>query len=261
MLIIVRAKGTKKSAMKLFEMLKPGVVITDALTFNKGLYGFLSERDVVINWGCSKLKTRNYHILNRPEAVSLAINKHEAYVCLCNNHINTPAMTNSKEIAGIWFEEDDDPVFCRTLIKSSRGRGIVIAHSPDELVDAPLYTAWLPNTHEFRVHVFNGEVIDYVQKKKKRDVEADLYIRNHDRGWVFAHDNIIVRKKIKELAVNAVEALGLHFGAVDVLAKLDPPVNGKWQLVNSAVCEVNTAPGLSNTATLAAYVEAFNFYR
>jgi glutathione synthase/RimK-type ligase-like ATP-grasp enzyme len=226
------------------------------------LYRFLHEGDTVINWGCSKLNPGNYHILNRPEAVNNAIDKLITLETLEEADIDVPLSTTHKETASKWLNLGHyTEIYCRTLTKSKKGNGIVIARTEEEIVPARLYTAGFPTTHEFRVHVFKGEAIDYVQKKKRRDADADLMIRNHDRGWIFAHENIIVRKKIKELAVNAVEALGLHFGAVDVLAKFDPPVNGKWQLQSAVVCEVNTAPGLSNTKTLEAYVNWFNNYR
>jgi glutathione synthase/RimK-type ligase-like ATP-grasp enzyme len=262
MLFIARARGVGKSARTLFENLKPGIILTTCKTFNKGLYGFLHEGDTVINWGCSKLNPGNYHLLNKPEAVRCAIDKVSTLKTLAEANIAVPYFsTNQYDILIDLLHGNFEAIYCRTLIRSKKGNGIVIARTPEELVPAKLYTRAFPTTHEFRVHVFMGEAIDYVQKKKRRNADADLMIRNHDRGWVFAHDNIIVRKKIKELAVNAVEALGLHFGAVDVLARFNPPVNGKWQLQEAVVCEVNTAPGLSNTKTLEAYVNCFNNYK
>jgi hypothetical protein len=66
------------------------------------------------------------------------------------------------------------------------------------------------------------------------------------------------RAEIEKVAVAAVVALGLDFGAVDILAKYP-----KGDLTRSpvlAVCEVNTAPGLANETTLQAYTKAITDY-
>ena len=262
-MIIVRAKGTKATALKLAVKLDPEgehqapKIFVGLPSEFKRVARYFKEDEVVLNWGSSnKLPWKN--IINRPHAVSRAVLKNLTYIILKNADITVPEFTEVKELAKEWTKST--AVYCRTIANGARGKGIVIATDEDEVVDAPLYTKYWTNTHEFRVHVFLGEVIDYVQKKKKRNADVDLMIKNHNRGWVFAHEDIIVRKKIKEIAVNAVEALDLHFGAVDVLAWFEPPKNGKWQFVDAAVCEVNTAPGLSNSKTLDAYVSALSNY-
>jgi len=51
--------------------------------------------------------------------------------------------------------------------------------------------------------------------------------------------------------------LNLHFGAVDVLAILNPPSeSGTRALKSFVICEVNTGPGLENTVTIEAYKNA-----
>jgi glutathione synthase/RimK-type ligase-like ATP-grasp enzyme len=122
------------------------------------------------------------------------------------------------------------------MTRASGGKGIVLATSLRSIVNAPLYTKQLAIKGEYRVHVFNGEVIDY-QKKRKReeaiengDIAED--IRNINNGWVYS--------------IRATRALGLNFGAVDIIRDINR---------RSYILEVNTAPGLEGL-TLVNYTNA-----
>lgn len=212
----------------------------------------------VINWGHSTppLHLGN-HVLNKPEAIVRASNKLTALQIIQDAGISVPLHTSSQEIAEDWFSQDDKTiVFCRTLLRSSGGKGIVIARSPAELVHAPLYTKRVPKKDEFRVHVFRGEIIDIVEKRLRNGLanneNRNKYVRNHDNGWVFAHDNVVCPDEVKEVAVKAVDVLGLDFGAVDI------GVSAKGKIY---VFEVNTAPGLENQQTITSYVTAFKNYK
>lgn len=213
---------------------------------------------VVINWGHTNPPIYlGVNILNKPEAIANATNKLTALIMMYNNAISVPLHTSSREIAEQWFRDDEKTVvFCRTLLRSSGGKGIIIAKSAAELVRAPLYTKRVPKKDEFRVHVFNGEVIDVVEKRLRRglanEVNRNSYVRNHDNGWVFAHDNVVCPDEVKALAIKAVNVLGLNFGAVDI------GVSAKGQ---AYVFEVNTAPGLENQQTITSYVNAFKNYK
>ena len=119
------------------------------------------------------------------------------------------------------------------------------------VVDAPLYTKYVKKADEYRVHVFGGEVLDVQQKRKRQEVpndEVDYQIRNLAGGWVFCRDNIDCPSSVRELAVGAVRALGLDFGAVDIGFNRHNGVG--------YVFEVNTAPGVEGS-TLDKYYAAF----
>ena len=78
-----------------------------------------------------------------------------------------------------------------------------------------LYVKYIKKKAEYRIHVFNGKIIDIQQKRKRHEaIEINFQIRSHNNGWV----------------------LGLDFGAVDIIW------NEKQQ--QGYVLEVNTAPGL-----------------
>ncbi len=141
-------------------------------------------------------------------------------------------------------------LFARTLVNSTNGRGIVefdrdVAVYPR----APLYTEYIPKKAEYRFHVFNGEVIDIQQKKKKRgfENERDTRIRNLANGYIYCRDGVNPPAGAADLAVRAVEACGYLYGAVDLI------YNERRN--QSYVLEVNSRPGLMGT-TLEKYADA-----
>ena len=112
----------------------------------------------------------------------------------------------------------------------------------------PLYVKYVKKRAEYRVHVFSGVAVDVQQKRKRNDTETDSRIRSFNNGWVYCRDNINpYNAAILDQSIAAVEALGLDFGAVDVIW------NDHYQ--RAYVLEVNTAPGLIGT-TLTTYTDA-----
>jgi hypothetical protein len=119
-----------------------------------------------------------------------------------------------------------------------------------------LYVKYIPKLREFRAHVAFGHVIFLQEKKRKTENEQtddQKLIRNHDNGWVFCINDIQLtdaeRTSINAEAVKATTALGLDFGAVDlILGKKD---NLPY------ILEVNTAPGLESPGLIEAYKNAF----
>jgi len=109
---------------------------------------------------------------------------------------------------------------------------------------------------EYRVHVFNGEIVKIQRKKPKLDeegdeIEPDSHLcKSHDNGWRFSICDISrVHEDIKRQALKAVEAIGYDFGAVDILRLPDED--------KSYVLEVNSGMGLDN-AGLELYTELVN---
>ena len=211
---------------------------------------FKNPQELILNWGNSSLTKRSWfdeqQFINSPLAVATAINKLQAFKTL-EGHCPLPPFTESRAEASWWLP---GAVVCRTVLNGHSGNGIVIAETEEQLVDAPLYTKYIKKEHEYRLHVFNGKVF-HVQKKARSKAVADenvnWKIRNHGNGFIYAHVGVDVEDATKQIAVNAVAALGLDFGAVDMMVTKA----GVWY-----VLEVNTACGLENT-TLEKYVEQF----
>lgn len=165
------------------------------------------------------------------------------------HNVASPAFTTDpKSVSSL----DAKTVFARTLVNSTSGKGIVEFNVEDTPIppQAPLYTAYIPKKAEYRVHVFNGQVIDVQQKKKKRGFNAedrDTRIRNLENGYVYTRENIEEPADLRGLAVQAVTAVGYQYGAVDIIYN---------QKQNKCFClEVNSRPGLMGT-TLQKYVNA-----
>jgi glutathione synthase/RimK-type ligase-like ATP-grasp enzyme len=207
---------------------------------------------VVINWGASSLpvEVSKSVVLNTPEAVSRACNKIEFFNCLAYTFLAVPS-TESRETANKWLE-DGHTVVARTKVDGHSGEGIVLIESTLEMVDAPLYTKYIPKKSEWRVHVARNGI--FVQRKMRNlavpDEHINWRIRNRDGGFIFANKNIgEVPEDLVGAAIKTVAILGLDFGAVDLIYN--------ERLNKSFVLEVNTAPGLEGS-TLEFYREMFS---
>lgn len=244
----------------------------------------------IINWGNSRVPhwlSSTTPILNHPDIVRRASNKLDTLEYLTEAGVRTVDYTTDVSVAQDWVE-NGSKVFVRHTLTGHSGDGIEVIESDrdsheltdianqlyslgydtlGEIVeeriespmvpDAPLYTLGVTNAGEYRVHVFNGEVILYQKKSRRIDEDGNVVtpegeeadIRNLDTNWVYRTGNLRRLERIEQLAIDAIDALGLDFGAVDIIKDTEGTVY---------VLEVNSAPGLGNTETLAAYVSAFN---
>ena len=215
------------------------------------------QTDVIFNYGSrNQMITDIYNravvagtqFLNTPSSVNRAANKVNAFNALRDAGVPTVEFTTETETARDWIN-NGSTVYSRTVLNGHSGEGIHIAEDIDDFVEAPLYTKGITlQRREFRVHVMRGTVI-YVQQKKRVEGWRDLpeyseRIRNHHTGWIYATSDINPNEACISSAIAAVNALGLDFGAVDVITRHD----------HAWVLEVNTAPGLTGT-TLETYAQ------
>lgn len=217
--------------------------------------------DFIINWGNSHEpnwaseinRVPGVRVLNHWDNVALAINKKKAFPIFKAAGVSSVRFTTSPEVVKDWLE-DHHVVFARTKVKSMLGQGIVIMKNPEDLVEAPLYTRFIPNCSEYRIHVANGKVIDRQQKRRMvtgewANKEPDPFVRAEANGWTFARKDVHMPKVVEEEAIKALRALELDFGGCDVLySKKDD---------KAFILEVNTAPGIVENYGLEAYTQAF----
>tara|TARA_R100001086_G_C11848217_1_gene261058 strand:+ start:44323 stop:45105 length:783 start_codon:yes stop_codon:yes gene_type:complete len=211
---------------------------------------------VVINWGNSEVQpwADGHTVLNHPVSVARSSNKHLAFHELSRAEVSIPRYTTDIRHAQYWCD-DGYTVFCRTKLRGHSGDGIVVANDRDEVVEAPLYTRGINLKGEYRVHVFDGEVILYQKKSRRVDEDGEVivpenaseYVRNLESGWIYRTGNLKRLERVEQIALDAIEALELDFGAVDIAMDTEGDVY---------VLEVNTAPGLGNQDTLEAYTDA-----
>lgn len=210
---------------------------------------------VAINWGNSAVPQwagRVKDIINSPEIVARTTNKLSYF-----NHLHAtdpeviPRFATSREGAVELFNHGK-VVVARTVLNGHSGNGIVLCKKPEDLVDARLYTLHCRHKDEYRIHVFDGKVISEQQKRRRTDVEeVETLVRNVDNGWVFCREDLSVPDAVRDVAIIALRASGLVFGAVDVAyrAKED----------RAYALEINTAPNIVNT-TAEHYIKAFSDY-
>lgn len=215
---------------------------------------------VLINWGASAfkrdIKGKNwYSIVNSPECVAKAANKVVTLDALTAANLSVPCWAVNREDASKWLDEGAT-VVVRHKLNGHSGEGIEIVTPEDGLLpEAPLYTKYIPKTHEYRIHVFQGDAFFVQRKARKKEVPDDQVnwkVRNHANGFIYAHQDVDVPDDAKALAIAAVDALGLDFGAVDMI------YNKKQD--RFYVLEVNCAPGLEGTS-LDKYKEKLEQFR
>jgi len=203
--------------------------------------------DTIINWGTA---TAPSHIpdtatyINHPSNVNIAGNKLLALRAMQNTR--TPEYTEDDSVAEGWLA-DGEKVVIRGVLRGNSGAGITLVDNLEDSIAAPLYTKYVKKRKEYRVHVFDGEIIDYSCKMLREGSEGNNFqIRNYENGWIFGRDGVELPEDVITQSLQAVEDLGLDFGAVDV----------GFRNEEATVYEVNTSPGLQG-ATLESYLTAF----
>ena len=209
---------------------------------------------LIINWGSSKLNPdwhEVHHIWNKVPNVRIAANKLSSFEAFQTAGIEAaPAFTTSYDQAVAWTNEGK-VVVCRTQLNGHSGAGIHLAARPEDVVqNCPLFVLYKKKKREYRVHVAFGRVIDVQQKKKRSDYAGtvDFAIRNHHTGWVYCREGVELPQVAEQLAIRSVDAVGLDFGAVDIIYNEHEDAY--------YVLEINTAPGLEGQ-TVEKYAAAF----
>lgn len=222
----------------------------------------------VVNWGSSQQlpgRIRANRTLNDPLAVQVASNK-LAFFEAVGESARTPEWTSDRDRAVQWRERGDT-VVARTLLRASGGDGIVICEPGGvDIPNAPLYTKYVPKTHEYRVHIRREVASDgvgdwagviMVQRKVRRPGHEVINwkVRNLENGFIYQLEDLYppgrdsdVPPDVIEQAQRAIyQGTTLDFGAVDVM----------WHegRAKAYVLEINTAPGLEER-TAKKYAEA-----
>lgn len=209
----------------------------------------------VVNWGNSNefKELEKCNLLNKPSAIGLASNK-KTFFKTVDGKVSIPEFTTEVGQALSWLS-GKDIVVGRSVLQGSGGAGITIYRTPQELEECSsqdkikLYTKYIPKKSEWRIHVMRGKPFDIQRKSVRRGTLPNTWmVRNHCNGFIFTRSNAKeCPPDVVSEAIKAIEAVGLDFGAVDVV----------WNEYRkkSFVLEINTAPGLENT-TLASYIVA-----
>ena len=201
------------------------------------------RNDGDINWGRSRANTR----LN-PD-ISNVTNKRVMRTLFKRSGVPMPHLLSEESALATVLEGG---IVVGRPDRHSKGRGLWKCHNVTEVMRAMRGTRkkkaathfmeFINAPYEYRVHIFMGKSIRISEKA-------------HGLSGTTAHgDYITVKpthniKHVREAAKQAVKAVGLDFGAVDVLAN----ETECW------VLEVNAAPGLGGTMP-ALYARVFKQY-
>lgn len=222
-----------------------------------------SPNKLVINWGSSQCPYDGG--LNPRSLVGAFGSKLQAFQrWAVPEGPRTPEWSVDASKAFQWLA-DKKTVLARTLLTSSQGQGIIVLdgsekeYTIEDIPQAPLYVRYIPKDHEYRVHIFKGEVIDVQRKVAAKDTEVTNWkIRSHRHGFRFIRTNSegasykeAVQEDVIQQAQKAFAVSGLTFGAFDIV------YNRK--LKQAFVLECNLAPGLEGH-TIEVYRDAIKKY-
>jgi glutathione synthase/RimK-type ligase-like ATP-grasp enzyme len=223
---------------------KTGKILGTALGIRRGMGKTADQNGPLIRWG-NAVAFSAETLLQQREAISLASNKLSALRAMQAAGVRVPEF-DMVPGDGVWLGRKRHGFGGGDIIPLRDG----VCLSPrGNTTDSEFYTKYISNTREYRLHVFRGEVIR-VQGKylDYPEQHTNEFIKNYGQGFRFRAPDRRLNSDRIEAAINAVEALRLDFGAVDLLIGTDR---------QAYVLEVNTAPKCS-PLTARAYIEAIH---
>lgn len=242
---ILYSGRSSKTGRDLLEKFKP----LSTKAFRKRTDKRLST-DVVLRWGSTESfnRLRSRLELNSLEAVTNASNKLIMMEKLVAADIKTPSIlfnpTEADEETLDDFRDDNGGFFIR-------GSNMEVRYD-DEIKRGDLYVSKPVENkrREYRVHVFNGEVIA-IYEKIANDPENTRIFKAHNCHFELKNiENCKLTLADQQVCIDAVNSLGLLFGGVDVLRDKDQQI---------FISEVNSAPALNGT-NIDRYVEKITDY-
>ena len=245
-----------------------GRTIAQALGIPHGANPTDIPRDTtkVIRWGNAKpVRIPGVEFVNTARAIMLAGDK-----------LATLQKLDEEGVSHVEFSESAPAFFDQTDVWFARkrrgfgGHDIVAVNSAgcwfpgsflathnsrevqEKLNSCEFFTRWVDNRREYRIHVVNGEIVRYQRKYATETAPAthNIRVQNHKSGYIFKQPQNRLHSERTDACIAAVAALGLDFGAVDMIVDTSVGGNGITR-----VLEVNTAPSCS-PKTAEAYVNA-----
>lgn len=215
----------------------------------------------VINWGAGtgvfNADLRGARVFNTPGQIDTAVNKLDFFRAMRGKDApRVPFWTQNNDTALGWLYAGYS-VLARTKLEGMKGSGMVCMNSPVDFTTAPLYTVKVNSTHEYRVYMFNGEVLDARIKLLSNGQQGNPDNLRHEEKYEFCQLNgssTPLGRLPEDVAVQAkkcIRKIGLMTGGVDVL----------WDNnTGQAFClEINTAPYIGS-GTAKKYADAFKEY-
>jgi hypothetical protein len=224
-----------------------GRALVEALGIPGGSRPPAERPDIMIRWGSSDATMKPGRVVNKRRAVELATNKLLALQTMASAGVPTPR---------VWPADNDIrhfPVVGRRT-NHTQGRDIVLCLQSRDVglarqAGCSHFTELLPKLTEFRVHCFGDEIIKLSEKILTNTDQYNPVIWNFETGFTFRQPQIqnpLLLGRARAVGLEAVKALGLDFGAADVVVAEGGMVY---------CLEVNTGPSLQEN-TLDVYLTA-----
>jgi glutathione synthase/RimK-type ligase-like ATP-grasp enzyme len=188
--------------------------------------------DVFIRWGNAESFPVNARLeLNTRDAVTNASNKLRMLQLLKANNIPSVDFTTDPSQIVDFLDESGNCYIRDNLGVVRYGNDF---SSLDQYASRPVAN----KKREYRVHVFNSQVVAIYEKIPLSEDQPKLF-KSYNCSFKLRNPEICrLNKDGQQIAINAVNSLGLLFGGVDVIMTSSDEV---------LVCEVNSAPGLNST--------------
>lgn len=190
----------------------------------------LHGSQIALRWGTAE-RPLIPSVIQPAAAIARAGNKLAALQIMQAAGIPVPEFTTVQPINGTWLGR---------RLRGMGGQDIVV--QPEGQItygfaESDFWTKYIPNRREYRIHVVGGEVVrvqgkylDFPQQ------HSNPHIKNYSQGYRFRTPERQLHRNRIDAAKNAIAALGLDFGAVDLLVS---------ERGDPFVLEVNTAPKLA----------------
>ena len=219
----------------------------------------LRSEDFVINWGKSGdgYLIDEEQAMNKPSVLKHITHKGRFFQRM--KEIESPYMvpwtTNPRQVDH-WLAYGHT-VMARTKLTGHSGQGIVVLRDGDFIPDAPLYTLYIPQEKEYRIHFIRTNKTNVMYKTQEKRLGKDNLqrkhpdeIQNHSNGYIYVINDVdwIPEARWQNIKgeIDAVFS-DVDFGAVDLLRGID----GRYYIL-----EVNAAPGLKSPTLKAFYTDA-----
>jgi hypothetical protein len=218
---------------------------------------FIKQASKIIRWGYYEPLPTSVPQINTAASIKKASGKFGALQTLRANGIPVPDHVLASKVDHTFWEKHEGLWLGRRFTHTG-GKDVIFS---DEIWDEDVvdyYTKYIKPHREWRVHVFNSKLL-FAQRKvwcgEGEKTKAQSIVRNYDNGWRFyrLQDENNLPINVKNASIRAVDALGLTFGAVDVISH-GRDENDKR---GAFVLEVNTAPGLDEGYGMDMYVQKF----
>jgi len=205
------------------------------------------EEYVVIRWGSTRfpeLDEGAKAVLNPAKAINGNLHKDKAHAKFLEAGVSAPLFWNDFETAKAKCRELGCD-FLRRRKHHIQGQDILRLSPTDSLPRerrSGYYVQFLEKDREFRLHIFQGQCIGLAEKKPAENPNPVIW--NFENGWELVYyareereETVPNYKEMVVESVKACKALGLDFGAVDLIMVGD----------KAYILEANTSPKLKDT--------------